>query len=149
MGSAGGLHASPPHPAPLPSPPQQVFIEHLLCVGHGVLGAGTGDTVLLKPPTWPAPEGPGGQGHRGAAAHWAPACLDWEGEWRVSSCLLTHPTLTSWPLSPWKRETQSAPPQAQRAAGQPVLTATEPPPQVPWFCLPSVGGCGGTEKQRV
>lgn len=75
-----------------------------------------GDTALLKPLTWPAREGPGGQRHRGAAGHWAPACLDWEGEWRVSSCLLpaghwllTHPTLTLWPLSPWKRETQSAP----------------------------------------
>lgn len=37
MGTAGGLHASPP-----PSPLQQVFIEHLLCVSRGVLGASMG-----------------------------------------------------------------------------------------------------------
>lgn len=58
MGTAGGLHASPP-----PSPLQQVFIEHLLCVSRGVLGASMGDTILpLKQLTWHVHEGPGLRG---------------------------------------------------------------------------------------
>lgn len=58
-----------------------------------------------------------------------------------------HPDLVA--TEPLEEGNPECPPQAQRAAGQPVLTATEPPPQVPWLCPPSVWGCGGTEKQQV
>lgn len=79
------------------------------------------------------------------ACRLGPTCLDREGGWRVSSCLLPRSTgLTLWPLSPWKIEAQSGPHRTQHATGQPVLTATEPPPQVP-LALSTLGGLGGEQ----